>query len=195
MTRSETTLVLHACCGPCTIEPYDALATQYERVIVVYYNPNIHPAEEYQRRRDVLATYAHEHGIEFVELEYDPAEWHERVGVFGDDRESRCYACYQLRLSRVAQWCAQLGHPALSTTLTVSPYQDPSAISRAGESAAAPDSLTYVARDFRERYPEATRRSREMGMYRQNYCGCVFSEAEAASDRERRRAERKARKG
>lgn len=187
-------LALHACCGPCLLEPLDALAAEADEVVVVFGNSNIHPAEEYERRRDTLMAYAAEIGATVVELPYEPSEWIEQVAPHGRDRAQRCRACYRMRLAQVAQWAAENGYDALSTTLTVSPYQDREIIAEEGERAAARAGIDFIRRDFRERYPEATRRSRELGMYRQNYCGCVLSEAEAQEDRERRRAERAAAK-
>lgn len=183
-------LALHACCGPCLIEPYDDLAGDFD-IVVVYANPNIHPVAEYERRRDVAAAYAERVGARFVELSYDPAEWLARVGAVATAPKQRCRACYRLRIDKVAEWAAANGVDAVSTTLTVSPYQDPDAITAAGESAASDAGVRYVARDYRERYPEATRRSRELGMYRQNYCGCVMSELEAAEQRRQRKADRR----
>ena len=95
-----------------------------------------------------------------------------------------------MRLGAAARHAAELGYDAVATTLTVSPYQDPDAISEAGESVCADAGVEFLVTDFRERYPEATRRSRELGMYRQNYCGCRYSEDEAREARERRRVER-----
>lgn len=187
-------IALHACCGPCLLEPHDSLAVQAERVVVVYFNPNIHPFEEYERRRDTLAAYAAETGIEYVELEYDPGRWLAQVGPLAGSKEQRCRACYSLRLSEVARWAADNGFDAVATTLTVSPYQDVAAIAEEGEAAAASAGIEYLDRDFRDRYPEATGRSRELGMYRQNYCGCLMSDLEARRDREARKRERKARK-
>lgn len=185
-------LLLHACCGPCLLEPYDELARAGDEVTVVYANPNIHPAEEYERRRDTLANYAAEAGIEWVEIPYDPASWMERVAPLARDRLRRCRACYRLRFESAAEYAVEHGFDAIATTLSVSPYQDADAIAEEGEAVAAAHGLEYVRRDFRDRYPEATRRSRELGMYRQNYCGCVLSDVEARQDRERSRAERRA---
>lgn len=185
-------LALHACCGPCLLEPYDALVAEGTEVTVVYFNPNIHPAEEYERRRDTLRAYADSAGIEVVELPYDPAAWLEIVGPLARDPERRCRACYEVRLGEVARWAAETGRDAVATTLTVSPYQDPEAITETGEKAAAAAGLAYIARDFRDRYPEATRRSRELEMYRQNYCGCTMSDVEAREQRAARRAQRAA---
>ncbi len=185
-------VLLHACCGPCLLEPYDALTAAAD-VSVCYANPNIHPVEEYERRRDTLQAYADQAGIEVIELAYVPERWAAAVADAGAGRPSRCQACYELRIGMVAAEAARRGYDAVATTLTVSPYQDPEAIRRAGEKACAEHGLAFQPTDFRDRYPEATRRSRKLGMYRQNYCGCAPSMVEAAVEREARKAARRAR--
>ncbi len=184
-------LLLHACCGPCLLEPLDALAAQADRVVVVYANPNIHPASEYERRRSALAGYAAGTGIEVVELPYAPEVWERDVAPLADQGVARCRACYALRLGMSARYAAENGFDALATTLSVSPYQDHVGIAGAGREAAAAAGIAWVDRDFRARYPEATRRSRELGMYRQNYCGCRFSRVEADQQRATRKAAKK----
>jgi predicted adenine nucleotide alpha hydrolase (AANH) superfamily ATPase len=164
--------------------------SQGSQVQVVYFNPNIHPLEEYQRRLTTLLEHARGIGIEVVELGYEPDRWHDSVGPFAQDPKRRCAQCYRLRLEEVARWAADSGCDALSTTLTVSPYQDPDAIAREGHRAAAKAGIEFVATDFRSRYADATRRSRELGMYRQNYCGCFISEAEALAHRRSRKSAR-----
>lgn len=186
-------VALHACCGPCLLEPFDALAAEHD-VVVVYANPNIHPAAEYRHRRDTLLGYAGEQGIEVVEMPYDPALWIRAVAGLEDDSAARCRACFELRLGLTAIEALRCGCDALATTLTVSPYQDQDAIAEVGERVATAAGLVYLDVDFRDRYPEATRRSRELGMYRQNYCGCRPSELEAEAERESRRAERRLRR-
>jgi predicted adenine nucleotide alpha hydrolase (AANH) superfamily ATPase len=99
-----------------------------------------------------------------------------------------------LRLGEAARYAAENGYDALATTLTISPYQDPDAIRDEGQAAAAHVGIEWVDRDFRSVYLEATRRSRELGMYRQNYCGCELSDVEAQEQRATRRAERAATK-
>lgn len=182
-------VMLHACCGPCLLEPYDALAREHE-VTVCYANPNIAPVEEYERRRDTLAAYAARAGIRVVELPYEPSLWEEAVAGLEHDQPRRCRACFRLRLGLVAEEARRQGYDAVATTLSVSPYQDPDAICGAGAEACEAAGVAFLDRDFRDRYPEATRRSRELGMYRQNYCGCLFSRAEADAERARRRAAR-----
>lgn len=181
-------LALHACCGPCLLEPFDALAAEgIAEAVVVYANPNIHPAEEYERRLETLRTYAASANIEVVELPYDPAMWREATRD-ARSRDERCHACYRLRIGMVAQWAARHGYDAIATTLSVSPYQDAEGIAREGARVAGEAGVDYLDRDYRPLYPQATRRSRELGMYRQNYCGCAPSQAEAAAQREARRA-------
>ncbi len=171
-------VLLHACCGPCLLEPFDALVRDHD-VEIAFANPNIHPAKEYERRRDTLRGYAAAAGIPVREIAYDPASWAEAVAGVEEDPASRCRRCFALRLRMTAESAAVEGFDAIATTLTVSPYQDLEAIRDAGEAVARDAELVYVHHDFTARYPEATRRSREIGMYRQNYCGCVYSYAEA----------------
>jgi predicted adenine nucleotide alpha hydrolase (AANH) superfamily ATPase len=182
-------LALHACCGPCLLEPLDELATVHD-IVVVYANPNIHPVEEYERRRDTLVDWARERGVEVVEVPYDPAAWVDAVGGSAGDSEARCAACFRLRLGMTARVAAERGLEGVATTLTVSPYQDADAIARAGAAACEEAGVEFLKTDFRDRYGEATRRSRELGMYRQDYCGCVISDAEARTRRAARRTER-----
>lgn len=184
-------LLLHTCCGPCLIEPLDALRSEAESVAVLYANPNIHPFEEYERRRDVMAEYAEVEGVDVIEVPYDPALWLVAVGPLAEAGPERCRACFRLRLETTAQYAATHGFDAIATTLTVSPYQDGAVIAEEGESAASAAGVTYVHRDFRERYADATKRSRALGMYRQNYCGCLLSDVEARAAREARRAAKK----
>jgi predicted adenine nucleotide alpha hydrolase (AANH) superfamily ATPase len=193
-TERPKRLLLHACCGPCLIEPLESLAEEADHVTIVFANSNIHPAQEYERRRDTLRAYAAPLGVDVVELAYDPDEWFAVVGPLEHAGTARCRACYALRLGHAARYAAEHGYDALATTLTVSPYQDAAAIAQEGALAAADAGIRYVDRDFRERYSEAARRSRESGMYRQNYCGCTYSDAEAQRDRAARKAARQAAK-
>jgi predicted adenine nucleotide alpha hydrolase (AANH) superfamily ATPase len=188
-------LLLHACCGPCLIEPLDEFSATADDLTIVYTNSNIHPAEEYERRRDTLRAYADGLGATVVELAYDPAAWAGAVGPLADAGPERCRACYRLRLGEAARYAAENDFDALATTLTISPYQDADAIRDEGLAAAAGAGIEWIDRDFRSVYPEATRRSRELGMYRQNYCGCALSDVEAQEQRAARRASKAAAKG
>jgi epoxyqueuosine reductase len=184
-------IMLHACCGPCLLEPYDALASEHD-VRVAYANPNIHPLEEYERRRDTLLAYTAARSIDVDVLPYAPEDWRAAVAGVEDDPSQRCRRCFQLRLGMTARHASEEGFDAVATTLTVSPYQDPDAIREAGEAVCAKAGVAFLVTDFRDRYPEATRRSRELGMYRQSYCGCEPSRIEAQEQRDSRRDERRA---
>lgn len=186
-------LLLHACCGPCLIEPLDALRDAHD-VVIAYANPNIHPGEEYVRRRETLEAYAETQETPVVELPYDAASWVRAVGPRAGAGKQRCAACFALRLGLVARHAAAGEFDGFATTLTVSPYQDAGLLRVAADAAATHHGVPYVHTDFRERYPEAMRRARELGMYRQNYCGCLLSHVEAACERAERTAARKERR-
>ncbi len=183
-------LTLHACCGPCLIEPLDALRVEHD-VEVLFANPNIVPAEEHERRLAVLLEHAERESVPVVVAPYAPERWARAVEGVGDDSSERCKRCFVLRLDMAAEHAARTGREAFTTTLTVSPYQDREAIREAGETAAARHGVRYVHVDFTDRYRSATARSRELGMYRQRYCGCPPSVAEAEETRRRLREERR----
>ena len=136
--------------------------------------------------------YARTAGVTVIEEPYDPAQWDERVAPLAGQGKERCRACFRLRFAMAARYAAENGYDALATTLTVSPYQDAEIVREEGMRASQAAGVAWVDRDFRDRYPEATRRSRELQMYRQNYCGCVYSAQEAQAEREARKAARKA---
>lgn len=189
-------LLLHACCGPCSLEPLRVLRGRGFDVTIAYVNPNIEPPREYARRLDTLRSWAASEGVPVVEGPCDRAAWQREVARWGTNRPARCAACYALRLRVAARMAVDGGFGALSTTLAVSPYQLFEACGRALESVCAEEGLTCVWEDFRPLYPRATARAKDLGLYRQNYCGCRFSAAEAALERcearEGRRRERDA---
>lgn len=173
------------------------LLDEGHEIVIAYMNSNIHPQEEYEHRRDTLLEFAREEGIAVVEGVYAPQEWANAAAPYGSDpemRPQRCRACYRLRMDEACRYASAHAFDGVATTLTVSPYQYTEAIREELEAACAPYGLAAVFRDYREQYPEATRRSKAKGMYRQNYCGCAFSKIEAAEEREARRAQREAAK-
>lgn len=186
--------LLHACCGPCSLMPSKILEAEGHHLTVFYANSNIAPADEYARRLATLRAWADERSLPVVEGAYDPDAWERTAGRIGDParREARCRACYRLRFEEAARYAAEHGFSRLSTTLSVSPYQYTDIIRQELERAAASAGITPEFRDFRPFYDEATRVSREAGMYRQNYCGCRFSDAEAAAERAERKRQRAA---
>lgn len=188
-------LALHACCGPCSLEPLRLLREQGYSPTILWTNPNIQPVAEHELRLRTLLTWSREVALVDVVIAGDDRDrWERMAAPHGFDRRARCRACYALRLDEACRVAAERGFKYVSTTLAVSPYQ---LFEDCGEllcAFASKYGLEPVWQDFRPLYPEATRESRELGMYRQNYCGCRFSAAEAAIERHEARDERKRRK-
>ena len=186
-------ILLHACCGPCSLEPTRILCEQGFEPTIYYANSNIEPAAEYARRLETLQQWAADEGLSVVEGPYDNAAWRAAVAEqHFETRAERCRACYRHRFEESAQYAAVQGYEVLGTTLSVSPYQHTHIIREELERAAAAAGIEARFQDYRPQYDEATRRSRALGMYRQNYCGCALSDAEAQREREERKAARKA---
>ena len=188
-------LLLHACCGPCSLEPVRLLREEGFEPTICWTNPNIQPLAEHDLRLSTLQTWAEEIAHVNVIVASDDREmWERVVAPFGFEREARCRACYALRLAEACRIARERGFEHISTTLAVSPYQLFDTCGEVLDKLARAQGLTPVWRDFRPHYPDATTRSRELGMYRQNYCGCRFSAAEAAIERHETRDARKAAK-
>lgn len=172
-------LLLHVCCAPCATYSARRLQEQGAEVTAFWYNPNVHPFSEHERRRISLARYAAEVGLP-VEWEpgYDMVTFFRRVA--GHERPGeRCALCYELRLERTARRAAELGMDAICTTLLISPYQDQALIHQVGLAAAARHGVAFYFENLRRGFGEHQRLAREHGLYRQSYCGCVYSEWEA----------------
>jgi hypothetical protein len=180
-------ILVHCCCGPCSLEPVAWLVEKGFEPVLCWTNPNIAPVAEHDRRFETFSAWAAENGFETVCARSDREAWERLVAPAGTDRQARCARCYAMRLSAAAEKARELGIGSITTTLAVSPYQLYDTCMDALVKIARANGLEPVAHDWRDRYPEATRRSRELGMYRQNYCGCRFSAAEAAIDRNKAR--------
>lgn len=192
-------LLLHACCGPCSLEPARILREAGHNITIAYLNSNISPENEYRHRLKTLTTWAKQEGITVLEGSYQPRQWQQLTDDAWDGstehREDRCRACYRMRLEELAQYAHEHDYDAIGTTLTVSPYQYTDIIEEELNRAAQPyEDVAVVFQDFRPYYAEATRKSRALGMYRQNYCGCAYSNAEATAERQERKAARKKKK-
>lgn len=186
-------LLLHACCGPCSLEPVRLLREEGFEPTICWSNPNIQPVAEHDLRLRTLQAWAADVAQVNVILAGDDRDaWERSVAPHGFDREVRCRACYALRLREACRVAREQGFEYVSTTLAVSPYQLFDTCADVLQGLAKANGLTPVWRDFRPHYPDATTRSRELGMYRQNYCGCRFSAAEAAIERHEARDARKA---
>lgn len=170
---------------------------------IYYANSNIAPAGEYEHRLQTIKEWAAGVGLAVTEGPYAPDAWETRVGCIGaaedpanaqasDRRAARCRACYRMRFEESARYAAENGFDTLGTTLSVSPYQYTQAIREELERACNAFGLRSAFEDYRPHYDQTTRISRERGMYRQNFCGCRFSEEEAEAERAVRRAQRAA---
>ncbi|MBN1883712.1 MAG: epoxyqueuosine reductase QueH [Deltaproteobacteria bacterium] len=170
----EKKLLLHACCAPCTIYPLGRLEKSGWRVTVYFYNPNIHPFTEFETRFEAVEEYCDGRNTSFAaDLDYDVYEFVRKAGI---DDGARCLACYRMRLEQTIRRAAQEGYDAVSTTLLFSIYQDHEAIRTLGEELSRDAGIEFYYEDFRAGWDEGRRLSRDLGMYQQKYCGCIFSE-------------------
>jgi predicted adenine nucleotide alpha hydrolase (AANH) superfamily ATPase len=183
-------LLLHVCCAPCSAYSVTALQEKGYAVRGHFDNPNIHPFPEYLLRSEALSLYSDDLGIDvdFAD-DYRPEEYF-RVVV--DNMEDRCRHCYTLRLTSAARRAREIKFDAFSTTLLYSIYQDSSLLREVGEKVAAAEGVPFAYHNLRLGWDEGCRTYKETGLYRQNYCGCIFSEKERMEARERRMKEEKA---
>ena len=177
-------LLLHACCGPCSSAVLERLCRYFD-ITVLYYNPNTWPAEEYHRRGEELERFvaaAHPLGVTVVEDRYDPQEFYSAVAGLENEPErgERCTVCYRMRLERAAQYARAHGFNWFTTTLSISPVKDPVRLNTIGCELAQQYGLNYLQSEFRKKdgYKRSLQLSAEYGLYRQDYCGCVFSKRE-----------------
>lgn len=168
-------LLMHTCCAPCSVYCIESLRKEGIEPTVYWYNPNIHPYMEYKARRDCLKEYTKSINIEAIfEEEYGLDEFCKNV--IGD-LKNRCQSyCYRVRLEQTAKYAKENGYDTISTTLLVSPYQNHEVLKEQGEEIAKKYGLKFLYRDFRVGFREGQAKARELGLYMQKYCGCVFSE-------------------
>lgn len=182
-------LLMHTCCAPCSVYCIDELRSENIEPSLYWYNPNIHPYMEYKARRDTLKEYAESINVKAIfEEEYGLREF--TKNVIGD-LQNRCINyCYKVRLEKTVKYAKENGYDAFTTTLLVSPYQKHDAIKELCEELAKKYDIKFVYRDFREGFREGQAKARELGLYMQKYCGCIFSEEDRyakqiARDKER----------
>ncbi len=168
-------LLLHTCCAPCSVYCIDSLREEGIEPTVYWYNPNIHPYMEYKARRDCLKEYTKNINVQAIfEENYGLDEFCKNV--IGD-LENRCSNyCYRVRLEQTAKYAKENGYDSFSTTLLVSPYQKHDVIIKVAEEMAIKYNVKFLYRDFRIGFREGQNKARELGLYMQKYCGCVFSE-------------------
>lgn len=169
-------LLLHTCCGPCTIYPLRVLREQKYDVMGFFYRSNIHPFTECLKRQETLETYARSVDLNIIsEKKYD-LEGFLRQAVFRE--ADRCRICYHSRLQATAHLAQKGKFDAFSTTLLYSKFQQHDTIAAIGESLGRLVGVPFYYQDFRLGWKEGITVSKKLGMYRQNYCGCIYSERE-----------------
>ena len=170
-------LLMHVCCAPCSVYCIDSLRQEGLEPTFFWYNPNIHPFIEYKTRRDCLKDYARQVDAKLIiNEEYGLDEFCRNVI---DDISNRCVNyCYQKRLGETVRYAAENGYDAFTTTLLVSPYQKHDELKNVCEDLAQKSGIKFIYRDFREGFREGQKKARELGLYMQKYCGCIFSEEE-----------------
>ena len=178
----KPTLLLHSCCGPCSSAVIERLREHFD-LTVFYYNPNIEPREEYLHRlseqKRLLSLLPGQ--IPLVECEWENEAFRAFAGGMAQEPEGgrRCLFCFALRLKKTAEAAKANGFEYFTTTLSVSPHKDAESLNRIGQKAAEETGVKYLTADFKKKngYLRSLQLSKEYGLYRQDYCGCLFSKA------------------
>jgi predicted adenine nucleotide alpha hydrolase (AANH) superfamily ATPase len=172
-------ILLHACCAPCLVHPLDDLRSEGHEITAVFFNPNIHPYAEYLRRLDAFNVYTRQNDVRVINADWREGmeEWLREVAF----RESqRCRICFNLRMDKIARFAEAKGFDAFSTTLLYSRFQKHELLKSVCEAVSDKYGIPFIYRDWRTGWNEGVRRYRKLGLYRQKYCGCVYSEKERA---------------
>ena len=180
-------LLLQSCCGPCSSYVLEAL-TPYFRVTVLYYNPNIQPRAEYDLRlenqRKIIAALPTPSAVDILECDYDGEKYDAAVKGLESEPEggARCTVCFRLRLEETAKRASELCYDWFCTTLTVSPHKDAERLNQIGKALGERYGVPFLPSDFKKRegYKRSIQLSKEYGLYRQDYCGCLYSKSEEA---------------
>lgn len=166
-------ILLHICCAPCATAVLENLRAEGYEVTGFFYNPSIHPWKEFKRRLDTLKEWACSVDLPVVYREEYPLEENVRMLL---ESNNRCLACFSDRMRNSAELSSELNIEHFTSTLSVSPYQNHDLLQKAGESAARLHNVQYLYRDYRSSYKRSIELSRNYTLYRQSYCGCIFSE-------------------
>ncbi len=169
-------VVLHICCGVCAAGVVKTLASEGHQLLGLFYNPNIHPLEEYNRRLEVAHKVAKEMNFPLEVAPYIPEEWFKEAGSLENEPEGgkRCQVCFRLRLKRAYLYMEGYGWDAFTTTLTISPHKSAEVINQVGCEIGGD---RFLVRDFKKKegFRRAMELAKERALYRQNYCGCIYS--------------------
>lgn len=180
------TLLMHSCCAPCSSYCLSYLA-EHMKITIYYYNPNITAVEEYQKRveeqKRLIGSLPVKYPVTFVEGPYEPERFFEMAKGYEHcaEGEERCFRCYELRLRHAVSYGAEQGFDYVTTTLSVSPHKNADKLNEIGERVAEETGgITYLCSDFKKKggYQKSIALSKEYNLYRQDFCGCVYSQAE-----------------
>lgn len=178
-------ILVHCCCAPCTIYPLEIIGKFFDEIELLFYNPNIHPFTEYRLRLDTLKQMAREDKLYLhVPEEYDLKPFFQSV-VFNES--ARCKYCYDLRLKYASEYASKNGFGAFTTSLLYSKYQNHSLMVELAKKYAEQNGIEFFYHDFREGWQQGIDTSIERKMYRQKYCGCLYSEQERFDNRWKKR--------
>ncbi|MCD6449796.1 MAG: epoxyqueuosine reductase QueH [Thermotogaceae bacterium] len=192
-TKNKKKLLLHVCCAPDATTAYIILKDKFN-VDFYFYNPNVHPRKEYERRLDATRKLANMWKVKLTEGKYEPEKYFQVVKGYEHlgEMSYRCFLCIRQRLFNTAYFAKRLGYEYFSTSLPTSPKKDFEMVIKSGGEAEQKFGVRFYVEDFKknEGYPLSVKLSKELNLYRQNYCGCIFSMKEAMKQRERSKKER-----
>ena len=180
------TLLLHSCCAPCSSYVLEYLS-EYFQITVLYYNPNIYPDEEYKKRvaeqKKFIERFPAKNRISFIEGRFNKEDFYAMAKGLEEVPEGgeRCFACYEMRLHEAAEYAKRLGMDYFTTTLTISPLKNASWLNELGQKAGELLGVEFLPSDFKKKggYQRSIQLSKEYNLYRQNFCGCIFSKRES----------------
>ena len=184
-SKEGSSLLLHACCAPCSSAVLERLASHF-KISILYYNPNITEEKEYQKRLDELRKFISKlnfkYQINIIDSRYEPKEFFQIAKGLEKEKErgKRCYKCYELRLEETAKVAKEKNFDFFATTLTLSPYKMTSWLNEIGENLSEKYQANYLYSDFKKKngYKRSIELSKEYNLYRQDYCGCIYSKLE-----------------
>ncbi|RLF61355.1 MAG: hypothetical protein DRN25_00495 [Thermoplasmata archaeon] len=171
-------ILLHTCCAPCSTYVVELLRKKYE-IVAYFYNPNIHPKLEYELRLENMIRLAEIYDIQLIVGEYDVKSWFDAIRGLEGEKEGgrRCRKCFELRLKETANLAKELGIGIFATTLTVSPHKNAQTINLVGREISDKYNIEFLEADFKKKdgFKKSVELSRKLGLYRQDYCGCIYS--------------------
>ena len=176
------TLLLHSCCAPCSSYVLEYLS-DYFKITILYYNPNISPYSEYLKRKEeqirLINTMKTKYKVDIIDADYDNNLYEEKIKGLENEPERgiRCHICYKLRLEKTCIKAKELNYDFFGTTLTLSPYKDSNVLNKIGSELMNEYNVNYLFSDFKKKngYKRSIELSKIYNLYRQNYCGCIYS--------------------